>query len=114
MTSNADIGAAIKRRREALGYSQERLAGVADVARTTVVNVEAGRGARPASLRRIAKALDTTPEALTEPSPDADTVTSTTGSGKTWNLLERAQMLREMAAEYERQASEQEGRDRPA
>lgn len=113
VTSDEDLGRAIRRRREAQRISQDRLAGLADVARTTVVNVEAGRGARPSSLRRIAAALDTTTEALTGESREPATPAEEDPS-KRWNLLERAQMLREMAAEYERQANEQEGRDRPA
>lgn len=106
VTSNEDLGQRVRARREFLGLSQERLGALADVARNTVMNIEAGRGARSASVRRIAKALDTDVEGLT--AKGHDTTEESGDEGKRWNLLERAQMLRDMAEEYERQAQQEE------
>ncbi len=49
----------IKRLREKLGLSQEKLARLADVSNNTIINIEAGKQQNPTidTLNKIAKAL---------------------------------------------------------
>ena len=50
----------IKRIREKLGLSQEKLARLADVSNNTIINIEAGNQDNPTidTLKKVAKALD--------------------------------------------------------
>ena len=50
----------IKRIREKLGLSQEKLARLADVSNNTIINIEAGKQQNPTvdTLKKIAKALN--------------------------------------------------------
>jgi len=50
----------IKRTREKLGLSQEKLARLADVSNNTIINIEAGKQRNPTidTLKKIAKALN--------------------------------------------------------
>jgi Predicted transcriptional regulators len=50
----------IKRLREKLGLSQERLARLADVSNNTIINIEAGKQQNPTieTLKKIANALN--------------------------------------------------------
>jgi len=56
----------IKRLREKLGLSQEKLARLADVSNNTIVNIEAGKQQNPTveTIKKIAKALNTSVEEL--------------------------------------------------
>ena len=56
----------IKRIREKLVLSQEKLARLADVSNNTIINIEAGKQGNPTieTLKRIAKALNTPIEDL--------------------------------------------------
>jgi transcriptional regulator with XRE-family HTH domain len=56
----------IKRIREKLGLSQEKLARLADVSNNTIINIEAGKQGNPTieTLKRIARALNTPIEDL--------------------------------------------------
>ena len=50
----------IKRIREKMGLSQEKLARLADVSNNTIINIEAGKQDNPTieTLKKIAKALE--------------------------------------------------------
>lgn len=50
----------IKRAREKLGLSQEKLARLADVSNNTIINIEAGKQQNPTveTLKKISKALN--------------------------------------------------------
>ena len=50
----------IKRLREKLGLSQEKLARLADVSNNTIINIEAGKQQNPTvdTIKKIAKALN--------------------------------------------------------
>ena len=50
----------IKRAREKLGLSQEKLARLADVSNNTIINIEAGKQQNPTveTLKKIAKVLN--------------------------------------------------------
>jgi len=56
----------IKRLREKLGLSQEKLARLADVSNNTIINIEAGKQKNPTieTLQKIAKALNVSVEDL--------------------------------------------------
>ena len=56
----------IKKLREKLGLSQEKLARLADVSNNTIVNIEAGKQQNPTveTVKKIAKALDVPVEEL--------------------------------------------------
>ena len=56
----------IKRLREKLGLSQEKLARLADVSNNTIINIEAGKQQNPTieTIKKIAKALDVPIETL--------------------------------------------------
>ena len=51
----------IKQKRKELGFSQDRLSKLADVAYNTIVKIESGENSNPTleTLRKIAKALNT-------------------------------------------------------
>ena len=55
-----NIGANIKKTRQALGVSQDRLSKLADLSLNTVVNVESGQNPNPTidTLSKIAKGLN--------------------------------------------------------
>lgn len=50
----------LRRLREAKGFSQEKLARLADVANNTIIKIEAGKNQNPTldTLKKIAKALE--------------------------------------------------------
>ena len=56
----------IKRYREKLGLSQEKLARLADVSNNTIINIEAGKQQNPTvnTIKKIAQALDVAIEDL--------------------------------------------------
>lgn len=56
----------IKKLREKLGVSQEKLARLADVSNSTIVNIEAGKQQNPTveTIKKIAKALGVSIEEL--------------------------------------------------
>ena len=56
----------IKKLREKLGLSQEKLARLADVSNNTIVNIEAGKQQNPTveTIKKIAKALGVSIEEL--------------------------------------------------
>jgi transcriptional regulator with XRE-family HTH domain len=57
-------GEALKRHRLAAALTQRELAAAAGVRRETVINLEAGKPARPGSIRKIATALGVDPAAI--------------------------------------------------
>ena len=56
----------IKKIRERLGLSQEKLARLADVSNNTIINIEAGKQQNPTidTIKKIAKALNVSMEVL--------------------------------------------------
>ena len=58
-SSKSNIGKTVKKLREKLGLSQEKLARLADVSNNTVVNIEAGKQDNPTieTLKKVANAL---------------------------------------------------------
>ena len=58
-SSKTNIGKTVKKLREKLGISQEKLARLADVSNNTVVNIEAGKQDNPTieTLKKVANAL---------------------------------------------------------
>jgi len=58
-SSKTNIGKSVKKLREKLGISQEKLARLADVSNNTIVNIEAGKQDNPTieTLKKIANAL---------------------------------------------------------
>lgn len=56
----------IKRMREKMGLSQEKLARIADVSNNTIINIEAGKQQNPTvdTIKKIAKALSVSIEDL--------------------------------------------------
>ena len=58
-SSKTSIGKTVKKLREKLGISQEKLARLADVSNNTVVNIEAGKQDNPTieTLKKVANAL---------------------------------------------------------
>lgn len=60
----ADLGTAVRAKREAQGLSQQALATRAGVATRTLINVEQGKDARFGTLVQLAAALDTTVASL--------------------------------------------------
>ncbi|OHB22861.1 MAG: hypothetical protein A3I22_00205 [Parcubacteria group bacterium RIFCSPLOWO2_02_FULL_40_12] len=58
-SSKTNIGKTVKKLREKLGISQEKLARLADVSNNTVVNIEAGKQDNPTieTLKKVASAL---------------------------------------------------------
>ncbi len=59
-SSKNNIAKTVKRLRERMGLSQEKLARLADVSNNTIINIEAGKQDNPTidTLSKIAKALD--------------------------------------------------------
>lgn len=55
-----NISKTVKRLREKMGISQEKLARLADVSNNTIINIEAGKQNNPTikTLKKIAKALE--------------------------------------------------------
>ncbi len=55
-----NIAKTVKRLREKMGISQEKLARLADVSNNTIINIEAGKQGNPTieTLKKIAKALN--------------------------------------------------------
>jgi transcriptional regulator with XRE-family HTH domain len=58
-SSKTNIGKTVKKLREKLDISQEKLARLADVSNNTVVNIEAGKQDNPTieTLKKVANAL---------------------------------------------------------
>ena len=58
-SSKTTIGKTVKKLREKLGISQEKLARLADVSNNTVINIEAGKQDNPTieTLKKVANAL---------------------------------------------------------
>ena len=58
-SSKHNIAKTVKRLREKMGLSQEKLARLADVSNNTIINIEAGKQDNPTinTLSKIAKAL---------------------------------------------------------
>ena len=58
-SSKSNIGKTVKKLREQLGLSQEKLARLADVSNNTVINIEAGKQDNPTieTLKKVANAL---------------------------------------------------------
>jgi len=65
-SSKNNIAKTVKRLREKMGISQEKLARLADVSNNTIINIEAGKQDNPTieTLKNIAKALNTPIENL--------------------------------------------------
>mgnify|MGYP001567293435 FL=1 len=65
-SSKNNISKTVKRLREKMGISQEKLARLADVSNNTVINIEAGKQGNPTieTLKKMAKALNTPIEDL--------------------------------------------------
>jgi len=61
-----NIAKTVKRLREKMGVSQEKLARLADVSNNTIINIEAGKQGNPTieTLKKIAKALNVKIEKL--------------------------------------------------
>ena len=59
-SSKNSITKTVKRFREKMGLSQEKLARLADVSNNTIINIEAGKQNNPTieTLKKIAKALE--------------------------------------------------------
>ena len=59
-SSKNKLAKTVKRLREKMGISQEKLARLADVSNNTIINIEAGKQNNPTieTLRKIAKALN--------------------------------------------------------
>lgn len=59
-SSKNNISKTVKRFREKMGLSQEKLARLADVSNNTIINIEAGKQNNPTieTLKKIAKALE--------------------------------------------------------
>lgn len=56
----------VKKLREKLGLSQEKLARLADVSTNTIINIESGKQTNPtiSTIKKIAKALDVSVDEL--------------------------------------------------
>jgi len=65
-SSKNNIARTVKRLREKMGLSQEKLARLSDVSNNTIINIEAGKQDNPTieTLKKIAKGLDTPIEDL--------------------------------------------------
>ena len=59
-SSRNNIAKTVKRSREQMSLSQEKLARLADVSNNTIINIEAGKQDNPTieTLKKIAKALN--------------------------------------------------------
>lgn len=70
---NREFGARLRRIRQDAELTQEDLAELASISRTSVVNVEQGRqGVSVHRLYRLAQALNVAPAELLPPAPSAD------------------------------------------
>lgn len=58
-SSRSGLGKTVKKLREKMGLSQEKLARLADVSNNTVINIEAGKQDNPTieTLKKVANAL---------------------------------------------------------
>ena len=65
-SSKNNLAKTVKRLREKMGISQEKLARLADVSNNTIINIEAGKQNNPTieTLKKIAKALGASIEDL--------------------------------------------------
>ena len=65
-SSKTNLAKKVKRLREKLGLSQEKLARLADVSNNTIINIEAGKQDNPTidTLKKVAKALGVSVEEL--------------------------------------------------
>ena len=65
-SSKNSISKTVKRLREKMGLSHEKLARLAYVSNNTIINIEAGRQDNPTidTLKKVAKALDVSVEEL--------------------------------------------------
>lgn len=65
MSSN-NLSTTIKKLREKNGFSQEKLARLADISNNTVIKIESGKNQNPTlhTLKKIAKALELSVEEL--------------------------------------------------
>ncbi len=65
-SSKNNIAKTVKRLRDKMGLSQEKLARLSDVSNNTIINIEAGKQDNPTieTLKKIAKGLDTPIEDL--------------------------------------------------
>ena len=65
-SSKDNLSKTVRRLREKMGISQEKLARLADVSNNTIINIEAGKQGNPTieTLKKIAKALNTPIEDL--------------------------------------------------
>ena len=65
-SSKNNLAKTVKRLREKMGISQEKLARLADVSNNTIINIEAGKQGNPTieTLKKIAKALNSPIEDL--------------------------------------------------
>jgi len=65
-SSKNNLAKTVKRLREKMGISQEKLARLADVSNNTIINIEVGKQNNPTieTLRKIAKALNVPVEDL--------------------------------------------------
>ena len=65
-SSKNNLSRIVKRLREKMGISQEKLARLADVSNNTIINIEAGKQGNPTieTLKKIARALNTPIEDL--------------------------------------------------
>jgi len=65
-SSKNNLAKTVKRLREKMAISQEKLARLADVSNNTIINIEAGKQGNPTieTLKKIAKALNTPIEDL--------------------------------------------------
>lgn len=65
-SSKNNIAKTVKRLREKMGFSQEKLARLADVSNNTIINIETGKQGNPTieTLKKISKALNTPIEDL--------------------------------------------------
>ncbi len=65
-SSKNNLAKTVKRLREKMGISQEKLARLANVSNNTIINIEAGKQNNPTieTLKKVAKALNTPIEDL--------------------------------------------------
>ena len=65
-SSKDNLSKTVRRLREKMGISQEKLARLADVSNNTIINIEAGKQQNPTidTIKKIAKALNVSIEEL--------------------------------------------------
>ncbi|OGE30546.1 hypothetical protein A2631_00040 [Candidatus Daviesbacteria bacterium RIFCSPHIGHO2_01_FULL_44_29] len=66
MSNNQNLAKNIERLRKAKGFSQEKLARLADVANNTLIKMESGENINPTleTLKKVAKALEVSVDEL--------------------------------------------------